>query len=169
LQVFTDKKLYTPGDRVTLSLQATGEHQRPAPAIVVVSVVDKSILKLRNDRTAKAMPTHFLLASEIQGPEDLEYADFLLLERPRQVLGFDVAKAQVALDLLLGTQGWRRFIEQRLPDKQGQLLQALKDNKDDLQRLWVHSGQTQEQVQKGRCWSRRSPAPSARCGPPTKN
>jgi len=31
LQVFTDKKLYTPGDRVTLSLQATGEHQRPAP------------------------------------------------------------------------------------------------------------------------------------------
>jgi len=28
-----------------------------------------------------------------------------------------VAKAQVALDLLLGTQGWRRFIEQRLPDK----------------------------------------------------
>ena len=49
------------------------------------------------------MPTHFLLTTEVRRPEDLEYADFLLGPQ---------AKATEALDLLLGTQGWRRFAEQ---------------------------------------------------------
>ena len=49
------------------------------------------------------MPTHFLLTTEVRRSEDLEYADFLLGTHP---------KAAEALDLLLGTQGWRRFAEQ---------------------------------------------------------
>jgi hypothetical protein len=142
LKVFC-KGQYTPGDKVTLSLTATNEHNQPAPAIVVVSVVDKSILKLRNDRTARSMPAHFLLTSEVRGPEDLEYADFLLLEQPRTALGFEVAKASVALDLLLGTQGWRRFIEQELPGKR---LEAQKFFKEDVQRLDMVSGQTKQEV-----------------------
>jgi len=38
------------------------------------------------------MPTQFFLASEVRGPEELEYADFLLSNHP---------KAKTALDLLL--------------------------------------------------------------------
>ena len=52
------------------------------------------------------MPTHFLLAGEVKNPDDLEYADFLLTDHP---------KASEALDLVLGTQGWRRFAEQAPP------------------------------------------------------
>jgi len=130
LQLFTDKKTYTPGDRVTLSLTATDKYNLPAPAIVLVSVVDKSVLKLRNDRTARAMPTHFLLTSEVRGPEDLEYADVLLRE--------DLPQAEVALDLLLGTQGWRRFVEQKLPAEQARVLAAYKE---DSNRLLAVNGQ----------------------------
>jgi hypothetical protein len=133
--LFAAKKQYTPGEKVTLSLTATNEFRQPVPAIVVVSIVDKSILKLRNDRTARSMPAHFLLTSEVRGPEDLEYADFLLLEQPRTAFGFEVAKAAVALDLLLGTQGWRRFIEQQ---------HAF--HTDDAQRLATVTGQTTEVI-----------------------
>jgi hypothetical protein len=136
LQVFA-KAAYTPGERVTLSLSATDEHHKAMPAIVVVSVVDKAIIKMRNDRTARSMPTHFLLASEVRGPEDLEYADFLLLETPRTPLGLELARAQVALDLLLGTQGWRRFLEQRSLAEQ---TQAHKEAKLDVERLWQEGG-----------------------------
>src|SRR5262249_17331973 len=49
------------------------------------------------------MPTHFLLSGEVKHPAELEHADFLLTDHP---------KSGESLDLLLGTQGWRRFAEQ---------------------------------------------------------
>src|SRR5262249_18728698 len=71
--------------------------------VLMVAVVDRSVLKLADDKTLKQLPTHFLLTTEVRKPEDLEDADFLLS---------DGARASTALDLLLGTQGWRRFAEQ---------------------------------------------------------
>jgi hypothetical protein len=107
LEVQPDKKQYVPGDRVTLRYQATDEKSQPAPAVVMVAVVDKSVIKLADEKTFRSMPTHFLLTSEVRRPEDLEHADFLLGSHPR---------AAEALDLLLGTQGWRRFAEQNPDD-----------------------------------------------------
>src|SRR5262249_13181827 len=99
-----DRLAAIPGEKMSLSLLARGENQEPIPAVVVVSVVDQSILKLADEKTARSMPTHFFLTSEVRKPEELEYADFLLTTHPR---------AGEALDLLLGTQGWRRFAEQK--------------------------------------------------------
>ena len=103
LAVTSDKKVYYPGDRVQLSLQAADEKKELSPAILLVSVVDLSVHKLADDKTARTMPTHFFLTSEVRRPEDLENADFFLGTHP---------KAEQALDLLLGVQGWRRFAEQ---------------------------------------------------------
>jgi hypothetical protein len=50
------------------------------------------------------MTTRFLLTTEIENPEDLENADFYLSEDKSSSV-----PPAVALDLLLGTQGWRRF------------------------------------------------------------
>jgi hypothetical protein len=97
-----DKRSYLPGERVHLALATTDEKERLRPALVMVAVVDKSVLTLADEKTARSMPTHFLLTSEVRKPEDLEHADFLLGTHPR---------APEALDLLLGTQGWRRFAE----------------------------------------------------------
>ena len=123
--VETDKPRYEPGEQVTLRYRATDERGEPAPAVLMVAVVDKRVLTLADEKTFRTMPTHFLLTTEVRRPEDLEYADFLLGPEP---------KARQALDLLLGTQGWRRFAEQTNPSE------FRKKNPDDGTRLMVVSG-----------------------------
>jgi hypothetical protein len=101
--VTSDRPSYQPGDPVRLTLQARNEKRAFVPALAMVAVVDTSLLKWAGEKTARGLPTHFLLTTEIRNPEDLESADVLLGSHP---------KASVALDLLLGCQGWRRFAEQ---------------------------------------------------------
>jgi hypothetical protein len=106
LRIDAGDRPYTPGDRVTVDITATDETGKPAAAILWVAVVNGSVLTVADDRTERSLPTHFLLAGEVRRPEQLEHADFLLTRHPR---------AAEALDLLLGTQGWRRFAEQAAP------------------------------------------------------
>jgi hypothetical protein len=119
LKVKPDKQPYVPGDKVKLSLAALNEKEQPAPAILLVAVVDKSVVTLADEKTFRTMPTHYLLTTEVRKPEDLEYADVLLGSHP---------KAASALDLLLGTQGWRRFAEQN----PGRFRQQFKEDADRL-------------------------------------
>ncbi|MCI0680969.1 MAG: hypothetical protein L0Y71_02595 [Gemmataceae bacterium] len=97
------KDEYFPGERVEFKLRSQNEQKQKTPAVGLVSVVDLSLIKLADDKTDRGLPTHFLLTNEIRKPEDFENADVLLGSHP---------KAAQALDLLLGTQGWRRFAEQ---------------------------------------------------------
>ncbi len=94
---------YVPAQKVQLGVETFNEKGEPAPTVVMLAVVDKSILTMADEKTYRQMPTQFLLTSEVRKAEDLEYADFLLGPQ---------AKAMEALDLLLGVQGWRRFAEQ---------------------------------------------------------
>jgi hypothetical protein len=125
VSVRTDKKHYTPGEKVRLTLSADNEKKQPAPAVMMVAVVDKSVLTLADEKTARSMPTQFFLMTEVRSPEELEHADFLLTDNPL---------AARALDLLLGTQGWRRFAEQQDPRA------FQKKQKKDAERLLVMSG-----------------------------
>ena len=125
-----DQKTYVPRQTVKLGVEAKTEKGEPAPAVVMLRVVDKSVVTLADDKTLRGMPTHFLLTTEVRRPEDLEYADFLLGPHPR---------AAEALDLLLGTQGWRRFAEQD-PNKFRQ------EQKEEAERLLVTIGQSQPQT-----------------------
>ncbi|HZT82286.1 MAG TPA: alpha-2-macroglobulin family protein, partial [Gemmataceae bacterium] len=130
LNVRPDKKVYVPGDRAKLSLSARTEQEHPAGAVLWVAVVDKSVVALADEKTARSMPTHFYLTTEVRKPDDLEHADFLVGNHP---------KAAAALDLLLGTQGWRRFAEQD-PNK-------FRDrHKDEAERLLVMTGQSPRPV-----------------------
>jgi hypothetical protein len=108
VRVAAESESYSPGDPVQVSLMVTNERGEPTPAVLGVAVVDDALLKMADDDTPK-MPTHFYLTTEVEKPEDLEKADFYLS---------DDAKAPAALDLLLGTQGWRRFVETRISDPQ---------------------------------------------------
>ena len=90
---------YMTGQHVRLEFRISDEQKQPLPAILGISVVDEAALSLQRQKRP-ALETQFLLLSEIQHPSDLENADFYI--------DGDVASEQ-ALDLLLGTQGWRRF------------------------------------------------------------
>jgi hypothetical protein len=120
---------YVPDQKVQLGVEALNEKGEPAPAVVMLAVVDKSVLTLADEKTYRSMPTQFLLTSEVRKAEDLEYADFLLGPQ---------AKAMEALDLLLGVQGWRRFAEQD-PAK---FLEKNIIDKEEAQSLLVMSGQS---------------------------
>jgi hypothetical protein len=92
-----------PDGRVDLTVTATDEKGNPVSAIVWVAAVNSAVTPGPRDRL---LPTHFLLAGEVQTPDALEYADFLLTNDP---------KAAESLDRVLATQGWRRFVEQKPP------------------------------------------------------
>jgi hypothetical protein len=126
----TNFKQYAPGEKATVNLATLDEKEKPAPAVVMVAVVDKSVITMADEKTARTMPTHYYLTTEVRRSEDLEYADFLLSLHP---------KAPAALDLLLGTQGWRRFAEQ----DPGLFPQKFQDENDrrDAQRLVATIGQ----------------------------
>ena len=115
---------FRAGAAVNLSITATDEKDAPAAAVLWAAAVNTGVAPGPKDRL---MPTHFLLAGEVKNPDDLEYADFLLTDEP---------KAGESLDLLLGTQGWRRFAEQSLPPQA-----RVQPHTPDVSRLLVQSGQ----------------------------
>ena len=136
LAIQPDKKTYIPGGSVGLSVTAKDENGSPAPAIMLLAVVDKRVITLADEKTFRGMPTHFYLTSEVRRAEDLEYADFLVGPHPQ---------AKDALDLLLGTQGWRRFAEQE-PTKFQQKYLADARMQADASRLMVLNGQSSRET-----------------------
>lgn len=94
---------FAPGSPVELNLAATDEKGRPAAAILYAAAVNSGVAPGPKDRL---LTTHFLIAGEITTPDAMEFADFLLTNHP---------KAGEVLDLVLATQGWRRFAEQTPP------------------------------------------------------
>ena len=103
LSVKMDKKSYGAGESVRLDITSRNEHGKPEPAWLLVSVVDQAAFSRSKNPAEASLPAYFHLTSELEQPEDLEQADILLGDSP---------EAAAALDLFLGTQGWRRFAEQ---------------------------------------------------------
>lgn len=99
IQSAPPKPGYAPGDSVSLAVSVRDERGRPQSAVLGASVVDETALSLVRDRSA-SLTTHFWLMGHLDDVRSLEDANFYLSEG---------SEAEQALDLLLGTQGWRRF------------------------------------------------------------
>lgn len=97
---------FAPGTPIDLSIRAFDEHGRPTAAAIYAKVTNAGGTVAAKERL---LTSQFLVAGEVQNPDDLEYADFLLSTDPR---------AAAALDRVLATQGWRRFAEQAQPKPQ---------------------------------------------------
>lgn len=96
---------FAPGEHAKLKLKVTNERGEPVAAALGIAVVDDAVISLTDDEHKEAsLKTHLLVSSEIDSPEDIEDVEFYLAAG---------AKSEAALDHLLGTQGWRRFIEKR--------------------------------------------------------
>jgi hypothetical protein len=92
---------YRAGGHVDLTLKAVNEKGEPAAACFFAAVVDQQALA-PGRHNEQGPPAFFFLTSEIPGGDELEHADFLVSDTP---------PARTALDLFLGTHGWRRFAE----------------------------------------------------------
>jgi A-macroglobulin TED domain/Alpha-2-macroglobulin family len=120
-----DKGRYGPAGKVNLELSALNEKNQPVPAVLLVAVVNQSVIRMADLKTDRLMPTHFLLSGDVKDSAELEHADFLLTDHPL---------AAIALDRLLGTQGWRRFAEQNH-------LPAAPIERQEVERMLVAHGQ----------------------------
>src|SRR5207253_165358 len=90
---------YVPGDKVTLHVKTTDDTGKPVSAMVGLTVTDSSVLEMIEKREqAPRLPVMVLLENEVQNLADAHV--YLDENNP---------KAPLATDLLLGTQGWRRF------------------------------------------------------------
>jgi alpha-2-macroglobulin-like protein len=104
IELTADKKTYVPGDTVKLTARATLDG-KPVSAVLGLTVTDDSVLEMIERREqAPDLPVMAFLEPEVQ-----ELADAHVYLDPNN------PKAPVATDLLLGTQGWRRFALMDLP------------------------------------------------------
>ncbi|MCE9670853.1 MG2 domain-containing protein [Myxococcus stipitatus] len=98
LELKADRQRYVPGAPVELTARTTRDG-KPVSALVLLTVTDDAVLELQEKRDqAPSLPVMVLLEPEVK-----ELADAQLY--------FDQGnpRSRRAVDLLLGTQGWRRF------------------------------------------------------------
>ena len=99
VRVDPNKTRYVPGEDVELTIRTTNDDGDPVGAVVGVSVTDDSVREMIETREqAPLLPVMVLLEQETRELGDA-----------RVYLDPDNPIAGQAVDLLLGTQGWRRF------------------------------------------------------------
>jgi len=100
VKIVADRADYVPGDRVTLRISTTDDTGKPVSALVGLTVTDSSVLEMIEKREqAPRLPVMVLFENEVKDLSDAHV--YLDATNP---------KAPLATDLLLGTQGWRRFL-----------------------------------------------------------
>ncbi len=103
IEVHAQRQSYAPGDTVELTLR-TRRDGKPVGATLGLDVVDEAVLELVETREqAPRLPAMVYLEPEVR-----ELRDAAVYLDPQR------RDAAQALDLLLGTQGWRRFAEMSL-------------------------------------------------------
>jgi hypothetical protein len=110
------------GDHVRLDVESRDERNELAAAWLAVIVRQRSA----HGPCVGSPQAFFHLLSQVRHPEDLEQADIAVQDDPRSL---------AALDLFLGTQGWRRFAiagEQAPAVKQEPILRL--DTADEIDR-----------------------------------
>lgn len=100
ISITPDRKSYVPGGKVRLNIQTTDENGKAVGAVVGLAVTDESVLEMIDKREqAPTLPVMVYLENEVR-----ELADAQVYFDPKN------KNAARDVDLLLGTQGWRRFI-----------------------------------------------------------
>jgi uncharacterized protein YfaS (alpha-2-macroglobulin family) len=99
VEVTSENKNPIPGAPVKLNVKTTDGDGKPVSAVVGLTVTDDSVLEMIEKREqAPRLPVMVLLEPEVKELADAQI--YLDESNP---------KAALAVDLLLGTQGWRRF------------------------------------------------------------
>lgn len=107
VSVSADRKSYSPRDPVELTIKAVDLSGAPVSADLSLAVVDDTVLSFADDKSAH-MLARLYLESEMPGQE-IEEPNFYFSEE---------ARASAALDMVLGTQGYRRFVWQQVMQPQ---------------------------------------------------
>jgi hypothetical protein len=118
IEVLPNSAQYTPGGKVELTIKTTDQDGNPVAAVAGLTVTDDAVLEMIETREqAPNLPAMVFLEDEVQ-----DLADAHVYLDPNN------EDAAEQLDLLLGTQGWRRFALVNLED-------FLEEHGDDARRM----------------------------------
>ncbi|NNC08328.1 A-macroglobulin complement component, partial [Corallococcus exiguus] len=98
VELKANRERYVPGAPVSITARTTRDG-KPVSALVMLTVTDDAVLEMQEKRDqAPQLPVMVLLEPEVRELADAQL--YLDAKNPR---------SKLAVDLLLGTQGWRRF------------------------------------------------------------
>ena len=103
IEVKTNKEKYLPREQVNMEIKVTDENGKPVQGKFSLSVVDESLLTHADDKQGHILSS-ILLESELKGA--ISEPNFYFETSEEALSRKDKLKA---LDLLMMTQGWRRF------------------------------------------------------------
>jgi hypothetical protein len=133
------------GDKAYFQVKATTENGQSVVAYGLGMAVEQKAAPRQ-----AGLPAHFFLLSEVEHGEDLDNADFVIHDTPEPIVEWFPGAGLVmgiwdhlrrlekhqALDLFLGTHGWRRFADDnKAKDKLAHAAEAMGDQKRRLQEL----------------------------------
>jgi len=98
VKITPDKARYSPRAPVTLDVATTDPSGAPVAAELALSVVDDTVVSFADDKTGHLL-SRLLLEPELPGT----------VEEPNAFLDLAEQKSALALDMLMGTRGWRTF------------------------------------------------------------
>ncbi len=100
IKITPEAKEFVPGGKVKLNIETTDAKGSPVETVVGLAVTDEAVLEMIDKREqAPRLPVMVYLENEVKDLADAQ-------------VYFDAKNPDAArdIDLLLGTQGWRRFI-----------------------------------------------------------
>jgi len=99
IEITTDKEKYLPREEVKMSIKVTDERGMPMPTQLSLAVADDQLLAFADDKSSNIL-SYMLLEADIKQK----------VEEPNFYFDPKEEKADQALDYLLMTAGWRRFV-----------------------------------------------------------
>ncbi len=105
ISIQPNKEKLQPREKVTLDITVTDERGIPVPGKFSLAVVDDKLLSFTDDKSGRIL-SKLLLEPDLQGE----------LFEPNFYFDESEEKSLAALDLLMLTQGWRRFTWQEIRD-----------------------------------------------------
>ncbi|MEM7372831.1 MAG: MG2 domain-containing protein [Bacteroidota bacterium] len=107
IDIRTNKERYLPREEVELSIRVSDEKGMPIPADLSLSVTDDQLLSFADDKSSNIL-SWMLVESDLKGK----------IEEPNFYFDPEEEKAEIALDYLLMTAGWRRFAWKQIKDQE---------------------------------------------------
>jgi hypothetical protein len=98
VEISTDKDKYLPREKVVMTIRTTDERGIGIPATLSLSVVDDKLLSFADDKQGHIL-SKLLLEPDLKGE----------IHEPNFYFDPKEEKAPTAMDLLMMTQGWRKF------------------------------------------------------------
>ena len=110
LKIMPNKVSYKIREKVTVNLEATDDEGKPVEGNFSVAVTDAS--QVLTDSYQENLLTYLLLSSDVSNLSSADYYTALRgnIEQPAYYFNQENANANRHLDMLMMTQGWRRFI-----------------------------------------------------------